>query len=184
MPRFSSPSWCLITLVVVQFSFPRACSNTLSEYTNAHYWRRYHILYVKLLKVTPPVGPNWIGLLISAWRRQLILHAKHCVLFIFIRRVRKRLLAASCLSIRMEQLGSHWTDFHEIWCLRISRKFKFLLISDQNKRYFTWRSIYIFDHISLSSSRNEKCLWQKLSETRNTHYMFNSFFLINGPFMR
>jgi len=26
------------------------------------------------------------------------------------------------LFIRMEQLGSHWTDFHEIWCLRIFRK--------------------------------------------------------------
>jgi len=34
------------------------------------------------------------------------------------RRVRKidlkRILGASCLPIRMEQLGSHWTDFHEI----------------------------------------------------------------------
>ena len=26
----------------------------------------------------------------------------------------KRLLATSCPSVRMEQLGSHWTDFHEI----------------------------------------------------------------------
>jgi len=26
----------------------------------------------------------------------------------------KRVLASSCLSIRKEQLGSHWTDFHEI----------------------------------------------------------------------
>ena len=29
-------------------------------------------------------------------------------------KLRKRLLASSCLSVRMEQLGSHWTDFHEI----------------------------------------------------------------------
>jgi hypothetical protein len=42
-------------------------------------------------------------------------------------------LLASCLSVRlsvlMEQLGTHWTDFHEIWHLNISResvrKFKF-----------------------------------------------------------
>jgi len=31
----------------------------------------------------------------------------------------KRLLVASCLSVRssvhMKQLGSHWSDFHEIW---------------------------------------------------------------------
>ena len=34
-----------------------------------------------------------------------------------------------CLFFRLEQLGSHWTDFHEIWYLRIfknlSSKFKF-----------------------------------------------------------
>jgi len=27
-----------------------------------------------------------------------------------------------CLSVRMEQLGSHWTYFHEIWYLSIFRK--------------------------------------------------------------
>ena len=45
----------------------------------------------------------------------------------------KRLLASSCLSVgpsaRMEQLGSHWTDFHEIWyesfSKNLSRKLKF-----------------------------------------------------------
>ena len=26
------------------------------------------------------------------------------------------------MSVRMEQLGSHWTDFHEIWYLNIFRK--------------------------------------------------------------
>jgi len=29
----------------------------------------------------------------------------------------KRLLASSCLSIRMEKHGFHWTDFHEILML-------------------------------------------------------------------
>jgi hypothetical protein len=33
----------------------------------------------------------------------------------------KRILASSCLSIRIE-LGSHWKDFHEIWYLSIFRK--------------------------------------------------------------
>jgi hypothetical protein len=55
---------------------------------------------------------------------------------------KKRLLASSCLSVRrssvrMEQLGSHWTDFHEIWYLSIFRKpvqkiqyqYKFMIIS-------------------------------------------------------
>jgi hypothetical protein len=26
------------------------------------------------------------------------------------------------LSVRMEQLGSHWTDFHEIWYLSVFQK--------------------------------------------------------------
>ena len=38
----------------------------------------------------------------------------------------KRLLAPSCLSVRpsvrMEQLGSYWMDFHEIWHLCTFRK--------------------------------------------------------------
>ena len=35
----------------------------------------------------------------------------------------KRPLTLSCLlSVRMGQLGSHWTNFHEIWNFRIVRK--------------------------------------------------------------
>jgi hypothetical protein len=37
----------------------------------------------------------------------------------------KQLLTSQCLSgrpsVRMEQLGSHWTDFHEVWYLSIFR---------------------------------------------------------------
>jgi len=36
------------------------------------------------------------------------------------------------------------------------------LQSANNNRHFTCRPIYIFDHISLSSSQNEKCFTQKL----------------------
>ena len=40
----------------------------------------------------------------------------------------QKLLASPRLSVRMKHLGSHWTDFHEIWYLTIfkkkSRKFK------------------------------------------------------------
>ena len=34
--------------------------------------------------------------------------------------------------------------------------------SDKNNRYLTWRPIYIFDHISLNSSWNEKRFTQKM----------------------
>jgi ABC-type arginine/histidine transport system permease subunit len=61
-----------------------------------------------------------------------------------------------CLSVRMEQLGSHWTDFHEILYVTIFRKsiekIQVLLKLDKNSGYFTWRPIYIFDHISVISS--------------------------------
>jgi hypothetical protein len=70
-----------------------------------------------------------------------------------------------CLSVRMEQLGSQWTDFHKIWYLRIFRKsvenIQVSLKSYKNNRYFTWRPMYIYD-ISLTSSYNEKYFRQNL----------------------
>ena len=43
----------------------------------------------------------------------------------------------------MEQLGSHWTHFHEIWYLRVFRKsvdkIQVSLKSSKNRGYFTWR---------------------------------------------
>jgi hypothetical protein len=43
------------------------------------------------------------------------------------------------LSVRMEQLGAHWTDLYEIWDLNVSRecieKIQVLLESDNNGRF-------------------------------------------------
>jgi hypothetical protein len=70
-------------------------------------------------------------------------------------------LLTSCLlylrpSLRIEHLGSHWTDFHEIWYLSVFRKsvgnIQILLKSDKNNGYITWRPTYFFYHISVSSS--------------------------------
>ena len=61
-----------------------------------------------------------------------------------------------CLSVRMEQLCFHRTDFHEIWRLSIVRKIcleNSSFIKYENIiGYFTWRPIYIFDHISRGST--------------------------------
>ena len=62
-----------------------------------------------------------------------------------------------CPTVRMEQLGSHWTDFHDILYLSIFWKSvdkrQFYLKSDKNNEYFTWRPIYIFfNHVSFISS--------------------------------
>jgi hypothetical protein len=59
----------------------------------------------------------------------MIFFTLFCIFSRFSQNCEKRLLASSCLSlcvsaclaVRMEQLGSHWTDFHEIWYLRIFR---------------------------------------------------------------
>ena len=59
-------------------------------------------------------------------------------------------------SVRMEQLGSNWKDFREIWYLGIFRKsfekIQVSLKSDKNNWYFAWRAMYIYGHFSLSSS--------------------------------
>ena len=75
----------------------------------------------------------------------------------------------------MEQLGSHWTDFHEIWYFSIffSKsvvKIQVSLKSDKNNGYFTWRPMYIFDHISLTSSWNEM-FQTKVVEKIKTHIL-------------
>jgi hypothetical protein len=58
-------------------------------------------------------------------------------------------------SVGME-LGSHWTDFDEIWYFSIFEKsvekIPVSLKSNKNNGYVTCRSIYIFGHISLISS--------------------------------
>jgi len=107
---------------------------------------------------------SWLLLRIyQATNRRIVL----IFIFRFVRKIcEKRQLASSCLSDHMELLGSHWTDFHEMWYLMIFRKSfekpQISLKSDKNNWYFNWRPMYIFHHISLISSQNEKCFRQKL----------------------
>jgi hypothetical protein len=58
-------------------------------------------------------------------------------------------------SARTDKLGSHIKNFYENCYLNIFPKsvknIKISLKSDKNNRYFTWRPIYIFYHISHSS---------------------------------
>ena len=54
----------------------------------------------------------------------------------------------------MELIGSHWTDFHEIWYLSIFQRYvekiEVSLKFDKKNGPFTWRPIYVFDNISLN----------------------------------
>jgi len=93
-----------------------------------------------------------------------------------------------CQSVRKEQLGSHWTDFHEIWYLSILQKSvqtpQVTLKIEKNNGYFTWRITYTFDDISLISSRTKNGSDKNCRENRNTHFMFNKFLSKIVPFMR
>jgi len=57
-------------------------------------------------------------------------------------------------SVRMEQFGCHWKDFHWIWYLNNSRKtvqkVPVSLKSDKNNGYFTWRPLESFDSTCIS----------------------------------
>ena len=69
--------------------------------------------------------------------------------------------------VRMEQLSFHWTDFDEIWYLSVFlksvEKIQDLLKSEkENKGCFAWRPMYIYDSISLNSSKNKKYFKQNL----------------------
>jgi hypothetical protein len=77
----------------------------------------------------------------------------------------------------VEQLGCHEKDCHEILHLMIFRnsgdKIHVSLKSDKNKGYFTLRPIYVFDHVSLSSSANEKYFRQICRDNQNTFFFEN-----------
>ena len=60
------------------------------------------------------------------------------------------------LSVRIEKQGFHWTDFDEIWYLKLLRKFvtktQVSAKCDKNNGYFTWRRLQIYENISPNSS--------------------------------
>ena len=85
------------------------------------------------------------------------------------------------LSVQMEQLGSHWTYFHDIWHLRIFRKCvektEISLTSDKNNGYCTWRPIYTCLIISRSVLRRIKSVSDKIIEKiKHTFHVQELFF--------
>jgi hypothetical protein len=78
-------------------------------------------------------------------------------------------------SVRMEQLGSHFADFHEILYVRVFRKsvekILFLLKSDKNNGYFTWRPVYVYENVSLSSYKMKNISGGRCRENKNTSFV-------------
>ena len=92
-----------------------------------------------------------------------------------------------CWSVRMEQLESHWTDFHEISYLSIFRKsvmkIPVFLKPDRNNVYFTWtlckftiRSRWIL--LRLKNVSDKSC-----RRNQNTHFVFNKLFSLKSCFI-
>jgi hypothetical protein len=83
-----------------------------------------------------------------------------------------------CPSVRLEQLSSHWTDFHEILYLRISQKsvnkIQVWLKSEKSKGYFTWRPMYIYD-FHLGHPVVFVYITRYLSFTTNTAFVEGSY---------
>ena len=83
-----------------------------------------------------------------------------------------------CPSVRVEELGSHWTEFHEIWYFSIFRyyveKIKILLKSDKTALY---ESLSPFIIISRSIVLRMRNVFEKgFRENQNTHFVFNNIF--------
>ena len=86
----------------------------------------------------------------------------------------KRLLSSSplsvCLSIRMHATTRLPLDGF-LWNL-IRVFFETLSRKSHKKVYFTYTTIYTFEHVSFSSSQNKIYFRQKCRENQNTHFIW------------
>jgi hypothetical protein len=98
-------------------------------------------------------------------------------------RTHERYLRHVCSSVRVEQFGSHWTDFHESSYLSIFwtsvAKIQVSLKSDQNNGHFTGRLLYIFITSRSVLLRMRNVSDKNCRENQNTHFVFNTFFSEN-----
>jgi hypothetical protein len=78
----------------------------------------------------------------------------------------------------MEQLGSHWTDFHKIWYLgtffKILRKFNFLTWQEYRVLYMK-TNIHFWSHLAQFFLKRET-FQTKVVEKIKTHFMLKIYF--------
>jgi hypothetical protein len=101
----------------------------------------------------------------------------------------KRLSSSSyvCPSVRIEQLGSHWMDFHEHWYLKTYRKStdnNDVSLKSDKKTGTLHEDQHTFMIISRSVLlRGRNVSDKSCTENQNTHFMFSKFFPKIVPFM-
>jgi hypothetical protein len=114
-------------------------------------------------------------------RRSLHRLNQNIPVFRRVRKIQESNSASSCLclSVRMVQLGSHWTGFHEIWYLSIFRKSVEKIqvsLKSGNNNGTLHKDLCTFMVISRSillRTRNDSD--KSCTENQNTHFMFNNF---------
>ena len=104
---------------------------------------------------------KWQGkivLFLLSFKRNEVYSSKHFIHILYLLRAFVKLRKATFSfvmsvrpSVRMEQLGSHWTDSDESWYLSFSWKYvdkiQFSLKSGKNNGYFTLRRFDVYDNI-------------------------------------
>jgi len=104
----------------------------------------------------------------------------------------KRLTASSCLSVRMEPLGLHWTNFYKIWYLSIffRKSVEKIQVSwkwDKKNRHFIkkkYEDLYTFLIVSRPVLLRMRTVSDKMcGENQNTYFIFNNLFPKIVPFM-
>ena len=95
------------------------------------------------------------------------------------------MLGSSCLSVHIEQLGFHWTDFEEIFYLNIFKKIcqenSSFVQTWQNYRHVASRHVCPSVCLSVIISRRIVLRMRNVSDKscigkQNPHFMFNNFF--------
>ena len=79
------------------------------------------------------------------------------------------------LSVRKEQLGFRWTNFHQILCLSIFRKYAQKIQVSLKSDYVTCRTEYLYITLQLDSSQNVTCFKQILQRNKK-HTLCSSTF--------
>ena len=139
-----------------------------------------YFYFQNYLKMSFPIRKN----LLNVWNN---IQCPFLGMYAKLWKVTTSFVTSARLSICMEQLGSHWKDLHEIWSLSIIQssleKFLVSLKSDKNNGYFTFRSIYISQHICSLLLRMRKVLDKSCRENKNHTFMFSNFLSKIVPFM-
>jgi hypothetical protein len=111
------------------------------------------------------------------------LYSPLLVTFAKLRKPTVSFVMSICLSVRLsveiEQFGLHWKDCNNIWYLNIFRKsvekIQVLLKSNEINGYFSWKPMYVYDHITLILRMRN--ISDKVVEYVKTYILYSMMFL-------